>query len=613
MSLHRSHPARTRRARTARSFRTAALGPVAALVLTLLAPVPASASTCALGGLGTGEQPWEVATAADLALVGQGDCGLDGVYRQTADITLAPGGEAGNHTPIGSSSTPFTGTYDGDGHTITGMTIFEPTLNDVGMFGEIEGIVRDVHLSGISVTGKDRVGGLAGRVQGTGEVLDSSTAGTVTGNGELVGGLIGQHQGSVIRRSSSSATVSGGNRTGGLVGRASGTDIEFSFATGSVSGSAYSTGGLAGEIATTTVIDSYARGKVSGSDSSAGDYVGGLIGRIDTAATITRTFAANVGDPDGIVVAGGSPGGLVGDGIGAATITDSFWDTDTSSVADTLNDRDIDGRETADLKLLTTFVDAGWDIEETCDTGGFDPGNNKVWGICPTINDGYPFLRSISTDQSQSDDSSSGTTGGGTTGGGVSAPVLTGGVLPAQPAGSASWRRADGTSTPLKQEPNGRLALRYASGETSVLFGAAPGTSVEAGVVADANGQLLCEVCADLPVGSVIEVWLFSEPRLIAAHRVTDDDCQTFTIPLATPLDGGGTVATGTHTLQVALPTAAGMEALDVGITVGGPVPTTVPAGEGPAPMPRPLGLMLAAVLTLGLAATARRAVAVRS
>ena len=194
-----------------------------------------------------------------------------------------------------------------------------------------------------------------------------------------------------------------------------------------------------------------------------------------------------------------------------------------------------------------------------------------------------------------------------------STPVRVAGALPSLPAGDATRNRG-GTLTALTATSSAARSVTYRDGDTpSIRVTGASGTSVEAGVVADTNGQLLCEVCADLPVGSVIEVWLFSEPRLIAAHRVTDDDCQTFTVPLATPLDGGGTVATGTHTLQVALSTAAGMEAFDVGITVGGPVPTTVPAGDGPAPTPWPLGLMLAAVLACGLAAATRRTVAVRS
>ena len=590
------------------------LGPIAALVLALVAPLSASATTCDLEGDGDVDNPWEVTGAEDLEKVGINGCGLDGNYLQTRDITLAPGGEAGNHTPIGSVASPFTGTYDGGGNTITGLTIYEPGQSHLGMFARSTGSIRGVHLVGISVTGDDTVGGLVGSTAtfapgvgpGVGEVVNSSTTGTVTGNRTQVGGLVGNHQGSVIRRSSSSATVSGASSTGGLVGRASGTDIEFSFATGSVSGSAYRTGGLAGEIANTTVVDSYARGQVSSSNASAGDYVGGLIGSIDTAATITRTFAANVGDPDGIVVAGGSPGGLVG-GIVAATVSDSFWDTVTSGVDDTLSDADNDGRTTADMQQWTTFDTRGWDIEETCDTGGFDPDNNKVWGICPTINDGYPFLRSISVDAPSSSSSSRGTSA-------PSTPVRVAGAFPSMPTGGATWNRGD-TLTSLTATSSAARSVTYGDTDSGVrvTVTGARGTSIATGVVADAGGELVCEVCAELAAGSVIEVWMFSEPRLVAAHRVDDLPCQRFVVPLGAPLDGGESIAAGAHTMQLAIPTTAGMEAVDIGITVGGPVPTTVPAGEGSAPATWPVVLLLGVAVTLWLAVTARRAVTIRS
>jgi hypothetical protein len=82
----------------------------------------------------------------------------------------------------------------------------------------------------------------------------------------------------------------------------------------------------------------------------------------------------------------------------------------------------------------------------------------------------------------------------------------------------------------------------------------------------------------------------------VAARRIEDLPCQTFAIPVGAPLDGGP-VSAGAHTLQLVLPTGSGMQAVNVGVTVGGPVPASVPAGEGPAV---PAGLLL-----FGLAAAA--------
>jgi hypothetical protein len=166
-----------------------------------------------------------------------------------------------------------------------------------------------------------------------------------------------------------------------------------------------------------------------------------------------------------------------------------------------------------------------------------------------------------------------------------STPVLTGGALPALPAGGAAWNRTDGTRPRLPASASGARAVTYGTAPAGVTVTGAPGTTAARGVVADPNGELVAEVCMALPVGSVIEVWVLSTPRLVAAHRVTDAPCQRFAVPFATPLDAGGPVAAGTHTLQFALATAGGMESFDIGITVGGPVPNLIPAGEGPGPV----------------------------
>jgi len=114
-------------------------------------------------------------------------------------------------------------------------------------------------------------------------------------------------------------------------------------------------------------------------------------------------------------------------------------------------------------------------------------------------------------------------------------------------------------------------------------------------------------VCIALAAGQVIEAWVFSEPRLVAAHLTQDLPCQRFSIPVVAPLDGGGPVSAGPHTLQLALPTASGMQAVNVGVTVGGPVPASVPAGEGPAV---PAGLLAFGLLAaVGAVVAARRQV----
>jgi len=183
-------------------------------------------------------------------------------------------------------------------------------------------------------------------------------------------------------------------------------------------------------------------------------------------------------------------------------------------------------------------------------------------------------------------------------------PVLTGGSSPTLNPGAGAWQLPDGTSVPLAVVSTGTSRIRYSADGIQVTFTGGAGTSANNGLVVEPTGEIMCEVCLDLETGDVIEVWMFSSPRLVAAHLVGIEPCQTFTVPVVAPLDGGGPISAGAHTLQLALPTASGMQAVNVGVTVGGPVPGSIPAGEGPA-VPRGL-------IALGLLAAAGAAVAVR-
>jgi hypothetical protein len=166
------------------------------------------------------------------------------------------------------------------------------------------------------------------------------------------------------------------------------------------------------------------------------------------------------------------------------------------------------------------------------------------------------------------------------------------------------WQLADGSIVRLAVSSTGANQVRYAADGVTVTLTGAAGTSAANGLVADPAGEIVCEVCLDLGAGQVIEVWMFSTPRLVAAHLTAALPCQTFVIPVVAPLDGGGPISAGAHTLQLALPTASGMQAVNVGVTVGGLVPASVPAGEGPV---APAGLV-----AFGLLAAAGATVAAR-
>jgi hypothetical protein len=304
--------------------------------------------------------------------------------------------------------------------------------------------------------------------------------------------------------------------------------------------------------------------------------------------TVTRSYATGrvIGLPTGDL----PPSGLIAGFFGPPVVTASFWDSETTQQS--ASHGAGDGLATAAMKVIGTFADAGWAIV----TGGVG-GPSDVWGICPGVNGGYPFLlwQPIGADCPEP-----------AAGAPAASPsfMAPGGVLPLQSPGLGEWVQADGSSVPLAVSSPGVNQVRYAADGIEVTFTGGAGSDVSRGLVANPNGEVVCEICVQLAAGQVIEVWMFSSPRLVAAHLTEDLPCQRFAIPVVAPLDGGGPVAAGAHTLQLALPTASGMQAVNVGVTVGGPVPGSVPAGEGPTV---PVGLV-----ALGLLAAAGAVVAAR-
>ena len=118
-------------------------------------------------------------------------------------------------TPIGTSfGNSYTGTFDGNGKTITGLTV---TGSDryTGLFGFIKGTVKNVVLTEINITSGTFVGGVAGWSFG-GNIENCSVSGSVSGSD--VGGVVGYQQGGSITGCSSSATVKGTQRAGGVAG-----------------------------------------------------------------------------------------------------------------------------------------------------------------------------------------------------------------------------------------------------------------------------------------------------------------------------------------------------------------------------------------------------------
>jgi len=207
---------------------------------------------------------------------------------------------------------PFTGIFDGDGHTISNFTYSSADVNNVGLFGYVTSSgarIRNLGLieSEVAATG-DRVGALVGLLA-DGTITGCYAEGGIVSGYEAVGGLVGWNWAGTITDCDAIVDVSGYEEVGGLVGR---------------KGYSYWPGALPGEI-----FRCYSAGSVSGDR-----HVGGLIG---------HSYVGQVGS--------------------------SFWDVETSGQPDSSGGT---GKTTAEMQTAGTFFDAGWDLVAETENGTED-------------------------------------------------------------------------------------------------------------------------------------------------------------------------------------------------------------------------------------------------
>ena len=597
---------------------------ILAIVVTTPSPVEATTQRCEErftplkpAGVGDEASPYLIASPANLTWITSNQFNRDlpleeageprGIdvrsahYEMTNDIDL----QGCRWRPIGQAfgggvAVPFIdqtlqrffgGVFDGGGFAIRGLNVegneqLPPHTGAQeeyrGFFGAIRGEVRDLRLIDVKVT-----------------VLARPDNASAAGGAGAVAGLA---DGAVIERVSASGHVSGIGFVGGLIGLAySETSVAYSRSSVDVTLDLRLTappdsaaGGLVGTFYVGSISDSYSLGtmRLLGTENFP---LGGLVGSVAYGtASIESSFAVGA-IPEG-VKSGGLFGSVGEDGV--PTYLASRWDvlaTGVDSTAGgTLQADEAIGLTTAQMKSFATFGPvadggAGWPIVNGAAL--FDPSKGQVWGICATVNDGYPFLLwEIDSEVCPPPPPPP-------TPDPVPSFVLSpDGSLPSAPVATAAWQQADGTTVPLAVTSPAPGQVRYEAPGVQLTLTGSTGTDTSRGLVANPNGEVECEICATLAAGGVIEVWMFSEPRLVAAWRVEDLPCQRFTIPVGTPLDGGGSVVAGTHTLHLALPTAAGMQAVNVGVTVGGAVPTSVPAGDGGLPLGARLFLIAVAL-----------------
>jgi hypothetical protein len=219
-------------------------------------------------GSGTKADPFQISTRADLDLMATKNADFkDNYFLLMNDIDL--GGQAKEFIPIGQTSY-FEGHFDGNGKTISGLYVNQPSSDRQGLFANIDGAeIKNLTVSG-SVTGRGHIGGIAGDAKSSSVIYNCTSNVTVTGN-VVVGGIAGYAESSsVIRSCTSNATVTGTSHVGGIVGStATYSQIISCCNTGTVTSTSTiqtsDAGGICGWQSGSTVVACYNTGSVKGS------------------------------------------------------------------------------------------------------------------------------------------------------------------------------------------------------------------------------------------------------------------------------------------------------------------------------------------------------------
>ena len=316
------------------------------LIMLLAMSTSVMAGTYSGGNGNTAGTAYEIDNKANLSELSttSGDWGA--YFKQTSNITLVAsdfqnGGifynEGAGFSPIGDFvNGAFTGSYDGQGHTISGLYV-KRSQNCIGLLGFISGAtIENIGVTNVNIK----------LSAAPNEEMDA-------------GGLVGYIISSTIVNCYSTGSVSGAIQVGGLAGYNDGGSISNSYSTCSVTGTG-TTGGL----------------------------VGGCCG-YENPTTVSNCYSA------GSVTADENVGGLSGTTSDGVTFSNCFWDTQTSGQATSAGGT---GKTTAQMKALATFTDVStvglttaWDFVTNPND---DTGNNDYWDLdySEVINNGYPYL-----------------------------------------------------------------------------------------------------------------------------------------------------------------------------------------------------------------------------
>lgn len=359
-------------------------------------------------GNGTSTDPYRITTLNNLYWITAPDAVVSSPtyaqrmgshYAQMNDInatTTSTWFNGAGWLPIGTSSLPFVGRYDGQFYSIINLSINRPTTKGVGFIKQLGTftsshykIIKNLTLENVNIVGMGTVGGLVGFALYRCIIENCHVSGNVScvlpgndlSNSANVGGLVGRHYLGRVRIAycSSNCTVQGTAYVGGLIGHIDayidamdGTyAVTNCFSTGSVNGNNQSVGGLIG-YSKCIVRYSYSRSTVVGTDYN----VGGLVGLENGAIWQCYSTGHVSGSPYPSTM-----GGLVGANYKSSRdLEDCYWDTQTSGQSSSAFGI---GKTTSQMKTESTYD--SWRLNNP---NGWKP-------LSSSINNGYPALYPI--------------------------------------------------------------------------------------------------------------------------------------------------------------------------------------------------------------------------
>lgn len=329
-------------------------------------------------------------------------------------------------TPIGTSEMyAFEGTFDGNGHTISGLHIEDSESDYQAFFGYLKGTAENLKLEGlvttgndftaglaacmgesavvrnctvdVKVTGKDKVGGIAG--ESSGLITGCLNLGTIKGNVKT-GGIVGENWNGAVRECGNEGIVSADGRsvgpygTGGIAGRsvASSAVIERCYNKGNVSSENECTGGIAGYAgARGSVISScYNTGSIIGYEGASAGYAGGTAGSIaDCGITVRNTYNA------GVVKKGAYIGAILGNytadsGQQLETYISNNYYLDGSAPLAVGREQDTKGKRNYEEAIK---VKSSGDLRSAYMASVLGPSYRVDIGGMHSINNGFPILK----------------------------------------------------------------------------------------------------------------------------------------------------------------------------------------------------------------------------